>query len=61
MDRTDAGFTTTKIRLETEVKVANIDEATFKELADVAEKTCPVSRLLRPGLQVVEVAATLKK
>ena len=40
------------------MKVANIDEATFKELADVAEKTCPVSRLLRPGLQEVEVAAT---
>ena len=61
MDRTDAGFTITKIRLEAEGKVANIDEATFKELANVAEKTCPVSRLLRPGLQEVEVAATLIK
>ncbi len=60
MDRTDAGFTVTKMRLETEAQVPNIDEATFKEIADVAEKTCPISRLLRPGLKEVEVVAKLK-
>jgi lipoyl-dependent peroxiredoxin len=60
MEKTDAGFSIVKIRLETEVQVADIDEAKFQELADVAEKTCPVSRLLRPGLQEVEVVARRK-
>jgi osmotically inducible protein OsmC len=27
-------------------KVPNLDEAKFKELAGVAEKTCPVSKVL---------------
>lgn len=60
MDKTEAGFSITRIRLEVEGKVANIDEATFKQVADEAERTCPVSRLLRPGLQEVEVVAKLK-
>jgi len=41
-----------KMHLETRGKVAGIDNATFKRLADEAEKKCPVSNLLRPGLTI---------
>jgi lipoyl-dependent peroxiredoxin len=61
MEKTDAGFSITRSRLEVEAQVPNIDEETFKQLADEAERTCPISRLLRPGLQGVEVQAKLKK
>ena len=42
----------TKMHLETKGKVAGLDNATFKRLADEAEKKCPVSNLLRPGLTI---------
>ena len=41
-----------KMHLETRGKVAGLDNATFKRLADEAEKKCPVSNLLRPGLSI---------
>jgi lipoyl-dependent peroxiredoxin len=42
----------TKMHLETRGKVTGVDNATFKRLADEAEKKCPVSNLLRPGLTI---------
>jgi len=41
-----------RMHLETRGKVAGLDAATFKRLADEAEKKCPVSNLLRPGLTI---------
>jgi osmotically inducible protein OsmC len=41
-----------KMHLETRGKVAGLDNATFRRLADEAEKKCPVSNLLRPGLAI---------
>jgi osmotically inducible protein OsmC len=41
-----------KMHLETRGKVAGLDNATFARLADEAEKKCPVSNLLRPGLAI---------
>lgn len=41
-----------KMHLETRGKVAGLDNDTFKRLADEAEKKCPVSNLLRPGLSI---------
>jgi len=41
-----------KMHLETRGKVAGVDNETFKRLADEAEKKCPVSNLLRPGLTI---------
>jgi len=41
-----------KMHLETRGKVAGVDNAQFKKLADEAEKKCPVSNLLRPGLTI---------
>lgn len=60
MDRTSAGFSVTKMLLEVEGKVANIDQGTFEEVAKEAERNCPISRLLSPGLQSIEVVAKLK-
>ena len=40
------------MHLETRGKVAGLDNDAFKRLADEAEKKCPVSNLLRPGLTI---------
>jgi len=48
-----------KMHLETRGKVAGVDNATFKRLADEAEKKCPVSNLLRPGLTITLDAALM--
>ena len=40
------------MHLETRGKVAGVDNENFKRLADEAEKKCPVSNLLRPGLTI---------
>lgn len=42
-----SGFKITKMRLETRGRVPGIDEATFKQIAEEAEKGCPVSNALR--------------
>ena len=46
------------MHLETRGKVAGLDNDTFKRLAEEAEKKCPVSNLLRPGL-TIELDAAL--
>jgi osmotically inducible protein OsmC len=43
--------TISKIKLVTNAKVKNIDNAKFHELADDAKKNCPVSRLFQ-GAQI---------
>lgn len=46
IERGDAGFGITRIELVTEGEVPGIDEAKFKELAENAKQTCPVSKAL---------------
>jgi lipoyl-dependent peroxiredoxin len=41
-----------KMHLVTRGRVPGLDVETFKRLADEAEKKCPVSNLLRNGLQI---------
>lgn len=53
-----SGFRITKMRLETTGTVPGIDDQTFKQVAQDAEKTCPVSNALRGGLEI-ELDATL--
>ena len=48
-----------KMHLETRGRVAGIDDATFKRLAQEAEMKCPVSNLLRNGLTITLDAALL--
>ena len=58
LDKSDAGFTITKVRLETEADVPNIEEAQFLEIADAAKAGCPVSRALG-AVETIEVDAKL--
>jgi osmotically inducible protein OsmC len=48
----DGGFKITKSALEVRGRVPDIDEETFKEMAEEADAACPVSNLLRPGLEI---------
>ena len=59
--RNDAGFKITKIQLETTGAVDGLDDATFQQLAAKAKDGCPVSQLLKPGLEQLSVKATLRK
>ncbi|MFL5804784.1 MAG: OsmC family protein [Roseiflexaceae bacterium] len=59
LNKGEAGFKITGIHLETEGEVPGIDEATFKQAAETAKETCPVSALLKPGLQTLTVDAKL--
>lgn len=46
IEKLEAGFTITKIELETIGDVAGVDENTFLEQAEKTKTTCPVSRAL---------------
>jgi osmotically inducible protein OsmC len=59
--RTESGFKLSKIRLETTGAVDGIDDATFQQLAQKAKDGCPVSQLLKPGLEELSLKAVLQK
>jgi osmotically inducible protein OsmC len=46
IENTGGGFSITRIELNTEGEVPDIDEATFQEHAKSAKENCPVSRAL---------------
>jgi osmotically inducible protein OsmC len=48
----EAGFAITRIELDTEARVAGIDEAKFQEIAEAAKMGCPVSKALA-GTEIV--------
>ncbi len=48
-----------RMHLETQGKVAGLDGARFERLAEEAEKKCPVSNLLRNGLDITLDASLL--
>jgi osmotically inducible protein OsmC len=52
LNKTDAGFTITKIVIHTEGKVDGIDEATFKKHAEATKSGCPVSRALKVDMDL---------
>ncbi|MGI0148567.1 MAG: OsmC family peroxiredoxin, partial [Thermoplasmata archaeon] len=45
-DKTDAGWSAKSIHLDVTAKVPGADPAKFQDAAEVAKKTCPISRLL---------------
>ena len=61
MVKTDTGFKISKIHLETTGTVDGVDEATFQQTAEKAKGGCPVSQLLKPGLEELTMKATLQK
>ncbi len=46
------GFAITKSALQVRGRIPDIDAETFERLADEADEACPVSNLLRPGLEI---------
>src|SRR2546423_1798260 len=48
-----------KIHLETEANGEGIDEETLKRAAEQAKEKCPVSVLLKPGLEIITVGVRL--
>jgi osmotically inducible protein OsmC len=52
MTSKNGGFKITKILLHVRGQVPGIDAVTFKEISNEADLGCPVSNLLRPGLEI---------
>jgi osmotically inducible protein OsmC len=46
------GFEITRMQLHVRGQVPNLDERTFREIAEEADEGCPVSNLLRCGLEI---------
>jgi osmotically inducible protein OsmC len=59
MVKAGEGFKITKIHLATEGRVPNIDAAAFQRAAEKAKENCPVSLLLKPGLEALTLEARL--
>ncbi len=58
LGRDQVGFVIPSIELETEGRVAGIDDAKFQELAHAAKQNCPVSRALA-GVANITLTAKL--
>lgn len=52
LEKDGDGFTITKSHLTLRAKIPGIDEAKFKELAGMAEKGCPVSKVLNAKISL---------
>jgi osmotically inducible protein OsmC len=56
---TAGGFKITGIHLDTEVTAPGISAEKFAEVAEATKEGCPVSTLLKPGLQSLTLSAKL--
>jgi osmotically inducible protein OsmC len=61
MKKVEAGFKLARVHLETTGRVDGLDEAAFQATAEKAKNGCPVSQLLKPGLEEMTLKATLLK
>jgi osmotically inducible protein OsmC len=50
LEKTEAGFTITKIHLDVAAFIAGADEAAFQKAAANAKAGCPISRLLKADI-----------
>ena len=55
----NSGAKVTEIHLKTEASVDGMDQDAFKRAAEQAKEQCPVSRLLKPGLEKLSLEAKL--
>jgi osmotically inducible protein OsmC len=46
LDKSESGFTITRIALRTQAQAAGVDEVRFREIAEGTRKGCPVARAL---------------
>ena len=60
MSNASGGWKISKIHLETEVSGPGLDAETLKSAAAEAKEKCPISVLLRPGLEAITLDAKLK-
>ena len=56
LEKLEAGWTVTEVKLDVKAKIPNADAAKFQEAAENAKKGCPISRLLNAK---VSLTATL--
>lgn len=59
LSKTDSGFKIAKIHLQTEAQVPGMDEPAFRQAAETAKANCPVSVLLKPGLEGITLESRL--
>jgi lipoyl-dependent peroxiredoxin len=52
MDKTDAGWTVTKIHLDVKAKIPGASQAAFETAANAAKAGCPISRLLKAEISM---------
>jgi len=60
LSNASGGWKITKIHLETEVSGEELDAETLKSAAAQAKEQCPVSVLLKPGLDSLTMDVKLK-
>ena len=58
LEKSDDGFTITRIELDTRARVPGIDDSDFQRIAEAAKAGCPVSRALG-AVGSIEVKAEL--
>ena len=58
LEKSDEGFTITRIELDTRARVPGIDDSDFQRIAEAAKAGCPVSRALG-AVGSIEVKAEL--
>ncbi|CAG0937292.1 Peroxiredoxin OsmC [Thermoflexales bacterium] len=61
MRRDDSGTKLTRLHLDVEARVPGVDETRFAAIAEATKEGCPVSVLLKPGLEELTVSAKLLK
>jgi osmotically inducible protein OsmC len=52
IEKGDAGFSVTKVKLTVRGRVPGLDEAAFVKAAEGAKVGCPISRALNPGIPI---------
>jgi len=50
LDQQEGGFAITAVHLDLRAKIAGIDEAAFREIAEDAKANCPVSKVLKAAI-----------
>ena len=52
IDKVGDGFKVTKMRLEVRASVPNVDEATFRKIAEGTKDGCPISQVMKGNVPI---------
>jgi lipoyl-dependent peroxiredoxin len=52
LEKTDAGFTVTKIHLDVSARIPGAEQTAFEKAAEAAKAGCPISRLLKAEISM---------